>query len=120
VTDNGSPPLSNAATVTINLVANTPPTIINQTFSVPHGSNVGTLVGAVAASDPNPGQTVTYAITGGNTNNTFQIDPNTGHITVANNTSLTTASSPFILSVKVTDNDARPLSSSATVSVNVT
>jgi hypothetical protein len=120
VTDNGVPALSNAATVTINLVANNPPTIANQTFSVAHGSNVGTLVGAVVASDPDPSQTVTYAITGGNTNNTFQIDPNTGNITVANNSGLTTANSPFLLTVKVTDDDARPLSSSATVTVNVT
>ena len=112
--------LSNSATVTINLVANNPPTIANQTFSVPHGSSIGALVGAVVASDPDPGQVVTYAITAGNTNGTFQIDPNTGNITVANNSDLTTANSPFVLTVKVTDDDARPLSSSATVTINVT
>jgi cyclophilin family peptidyl-prolyl cis-trans isomerase len=120
VTDNGVPPLSSTGTLTISLTPNTPPTIANQTFSIPHGSSIGALVGAVVANDPDPNQTVIYAIVAGNTNNTFQIDAHTGQITVADNTSLTTANSPFVLTVKVTDDDARPLSSSATVTVNVT
>jgi len=120
VTDNGTPVLTNSATVTINLTANHPPTIAAQTFSVPHGSANNTVVGTVVATDQDPGQMATaYAITAGNTNGAFKIDPNTGQITVANNAALTAANTSFNLTVSVKDNDARPLFSSATVTINV-
>jgi hypothetical protein len=120
VTDNGVPPRSNSATMTITLRPNSAPTIANQTFSIAQGSSVGAAVGTMTASDPDPGQHLTYSLSAGNSTGTFQIDPNTGAITVADNSKLTTANSPFILTVKVTDDDARPLTASATVTVNVT
>ena len=76
-------------------------------------------VGAVTASDPDPGQSLIYAIIAGNTTGTFQINPNTGQITVADNSKLTVANSPYNLTVKVTDDATRPASNSATVTVNV-
>ena len=116
VTDSNSKPLSSSATVTINLSPDQIPTITNQSFQVPQNSANGTSVGFVAASAAGVGQTLTYAIVGGNTGNTFQIDPFTGKITVASNAVLA-ASSPFHLTVQVTDNNTTPLSSSATVTI---
>jgi hypothetical protein len=47
----------------------------------------------------------------------FSIDPMTGEITVADTTHLTTANSPFSLTVKVTDNDRIPLSTTAVMTI---
>ena len=121
VTDSGFPHPANSATVTITLTHNTASTITaNQTFSVSHNSPVGFSFGVVSANDVDNNQAVTYSIVAGNTNNTFQIDPATGNLTVANTTDLTTANSPFTLTIKVTDDDPRPLSASAPSTVTVT
>jgi hypothetical protein len=120
VTDNGFPALSRSATVTITLTMNHPPTIANQTFSVPAGSPNATPVGMVVASDPDAGQSLTFAIVPGTNSSVFSIDPVSGQITVANTTGLTTDNSPFTLTVKVTDNDKIPLSSTATITINAT
>jgi cyclophilin family peptidyl-prolyl cis-trans isomerase len=120
VTDSGFPHPTNSAMITINLQHNTAPQINAQNFSVAGGSAVGSAVGTVLASDSDPNQTVTYAITAGNVNNTFAIDPNTGIITVKDMTDLTAASSPFNLTVTVTDDDLRPFSASAIVTITVT
>ncbi len=121
VTDAGFPHPVNAAAVTINVTTNTAPTITAQAFSVPHTSPVGFTFGPVVATDPDPGQTIShYAITAGNTGNTFTIDPSSGILKVADTTDLTTAHSPFNLTVTVEDTDARPLFKSAVVTVTVT
>src|SRR5205807_952338 len=78
VTDNNTTPLSSSATVTITATpVNNHPTIAGQSFSVVDGSPNGTVVGTVVAGDPDAGQTLKYAIIGGNTGGTFQIDANT-------------------------------------------
>ncbi len=120
VTDSSFPNSTNAATVTINLQHNTAPQINAQNFSIPSSSSLGAAVGTVLATETDPNQTLTYAITAGNVNNTFAIDPHTGVITVNNKTDLTTASSPFHLTVTVTDDDLRPFSASAIVTITVT
>ncbi len=109
--------VSNQATVSVRVAAS--PTIDNQAFNVIDESQNGTIVGTVVASEPNAGLHLTYAITQGNTGNTFQIDPATGQITVANNTQLTVGNSPFSLTVQVTDSGSPALSSSATMTINI-
>ncbi|MDY0025211.1 MAG: cadherin domain-containing protein [Lentimicrobium sp.] len=119
VTDNGSPSMNASATVTVNVTqANRAPVISNQTFSVMSNASNGTTVGTVIASDPDAGQTLTYAITAGNTGNAFSIVASTGVLKV-NNTAALSASS-FALTVKVTDNGSPSMNASATVTVNVT
>src|SRR5205814_1926941 len=103
VTDNATTPASATATVTVKVTANSAPAIAAQSFNAPQASANGTLVGALAASDPDAGQSLTYAITAGNTDNTFSINATTGALTVADSTKLT-ADSPFALTVQVTDN----------------
>ena len=76
-------------------------------------------MGSVSASDPDVGQTLTYAILSGNTSGAFAINPATGQITVANPAAL--GSSPsFALTVQVTDNGVPALSSTAVITINVT
>jgi hypothetical protein len=119
VTDNGSPSMNASATVTVNVTqANQAPVISNQSFSVMSNASNGTTVGTVVASDPDAGQTLTYAITAGNTGNAFSIVASTGVLKVNNAAALTVSS--FALTVKVTDNGSPSLNASATVTVNVT
>ena len=111
--------LTDTATITINLTdGNDAPNITNQTFQIAENSANGTSVGTVLATDPNAGNTVTFAITGGNTNNAFAIDANTGQVTVASAAALNFEATPsFSLIVSATDNLG--LSRTATITVNV-
>jgi predicted phage tail protein len=119
-TDNGSPVLFSDATVTVNVTSTTnlPPVIANQSFSVVQNSPPGYGVGQVIASDPNAGQTLTFSITGGNTNNCFGINAGNGVIYVYNSTMLTPQ--VFNLTVRATDNGSPVLYSQATVTITVT
>ena len=116
VTDDATPSLSDTATVTIGF--NDAPVVDDQAFSVDENSAGGTVVGTVVASDPNPGQTLTYAITGGNTGNAFAIDSATGQITVAGALDYETLDN-FVLTVLVTDDGTPSLSDTAAVTIAV-
>lgn len=109
---------SGSATVTVNVTdVNEAPTIADQSFSVSEDASIGDVVGTVAAGDPE-GNTLAYAITGGNTAGAFAIDGPTGEITVADSNVLASQSS-FALTVTVTETNGGGLSSSATVTINV-
>jgi hypothetical protein len=65
---------------------NAAPVFSNDTYAfhfVGTDATEGTAIGSVAATDPN-GETVTYAIQGGNNSGAFAINPATGTLTVAN------------------------------------
>jgi hypothetical protein len=122
VLDNGSPQLSDTATVTVNLTnVNEAPTAGPAgPFSLAENSANGTNVGTpVPSSDPDAGDTLTYSITGGNTNGAFAINPTTGQITVANTAAVDFETTPvFNLTVRVTD--AGSLSTTTSVTINLT
>ena len=100
---------------------NNPPTIDPATFVIVENALVGTVVGTPMASDPDAGQALTWAITGGNASGAFTINTTTGQITVANSTPLDFETTPtFSLTVRVTDNGATPLSAQATITINLT
>lgn len=117
VEDNGPGSLSAQGQVTVNLIdVNETPQIGDQYFSVDEFSQYGTEVGAVEATDPDEGQSLTYSITEGNTMDAFQIDPETGVLTVMDSAVLNMEINPvFILSVKVQDNGQGNLSADASV-----
>ncbi len=97
-----------------------PPNIVNQTFSIAENSPNGSSVGIVVASDPDNSQQLTFAITGGNTDNAFVINPSTGELTVSNSGALNSSVNPvFNLIVEVIDNGVGNLSSQATITINV-
>ncbi len=113
----GASPVSDQ-TLTVNVsTVNHPPTISNQTFRINDGSNNGTTVGTVVASDPDSGNVLTYSLAvAGNTNNAFILNPTTGVLSV-NNSAALAANPTFSLTVTVTDGGM--LSANATVTVNV-
>lgn len=93
----------------------------NQTFSVPENTVAGTVVGTVVAFDPDTLTPLSYAITSGNSNSAFAINPVTGKITVANTAALNfEAQTTFALTVTVTDSTLPLTFDSAIVTINVT
>ena len=95
------------------------PIIDNQTLtSVDENSTNGTVVGTVAASDPDAGDTLTYTITGGNTGDAFAINASTGEVTVNSQAALDFETTPiFNLTVQVEDSGG--LTDDATVTINL-
>jgi VCBS repeat-containing protein len=120
VTDSGTPVLSGSATITINVNnLNEAPVVQPATFAVDENATVGASVGTVTFTDPDAGQSHTFAITAGNTDGAFAIDAG-GVITVANPAALDfETTQTFALTVEVTDNGTPVLSGSATITVNV-
>lgn len=107
-TDNGTPNLSDVETITINLIdkpENTAPAVAAAgPFTVVENSANGTAVGNISATDAD-GDTLTYSIVGGNTDNIFSINSSTGVISVGNNTYLNYEhDTQYTLTVRATDN----------------
>ena len=97
---------------------NNPPEIADQTFDVDENSAAGTVVGTVAASDPDAGQSLSYAITGGNESGAFAINSATGEISAVAPLNHE-ANESYVLTVEVTDDGSPALSVAASVTVNV-
>jgi len=76
-----TPQLSDSETITLTVTAeaNQAPVVNNQSFSLAENSANGTVVGTIAATDPNVGQLLSYALTG----TAFAVNTATGQITVA-------------------------------------
>ena len=122
VEDDGVGYLSDQAIITVNLNdINENPDINNQSFNVSEGIGNGELVGVVLATDPDAGQTLSFAIIGGNTDNAFQISSATGELIVANSNAIDEEANPvFYLSVEAQDNGTGNLTDVATITVTVT
>lgn len=106
------------ATLAFNLRVNVIPRapVVNDAVAqVSEGAASGTEVLTVPASDPNYGDTLTYAITGGG-DGRFAINALSGKITTANRLDYETKAS-HVLTVKVTDQAG--LSDTAAITVNV-
>ena len=101
---------------------NETPVLNNQTLPpLTENSSNETVVGFVAASNPDAGQMLTYGINGGNTGGAFAINLSTGQITVANSSALDFETNPiFSLMVQVTDNGTPNLSDSGLVTISLT
>jgi Ca2+-binding RTX toxin-like protein len=100
------------------VVPNQPPVAEDQAFGVAENSATGTVVGQVAASDPDAGQSLVYEIIAGNESGAFRIDAETGEITVAEGGELDFETVPsYTLTVQVTDSGG--LSDTALVQIAV-
>ncbi len=101
--------------------SNESPLIHPAVFSLAENSANGTLLGAMAASDPDVNQTLTFAIVGGSGATAFGIDAATGSIVVSDSTQLDfEVTSTFSLMVQVQDSGFPALSDMTTVTVNLT
>ena len=87
------------------------------TFNLAEDSSNGTVVGTIQASDTD-GDTLSYTILSGNTDQAFGLNANTGVLSVTDSTALDYESTPvFSLLVRVSDG---ALSDSAIVTINLT
>ncbi|MCY2931606.1 MAG: cadherin domain-containing protein, partial [Planctomycetota bacterium] len=118
VTDNHNASVTAAETILVNDVSNNHyPSVAGTTFYVNSDSAVGTVVGRVMASDADANDRLTYAITGGNTDDAFTIDSQTGDLIVHDVAPLW-AESTFGLTVAVTDRDNQTSTVTVTVLVD--
>ena len=118
VTDAGG--LTDTAAVTVSLTnVNEVPTATDAAFALAENSADGTVVGTVSASDVDAGDTLSYAITGGDPGGAFAIDAATGEITVADSTQLDFETTP-VFNLAVTVTDAGGLTDTAAVTVSLT
>jgi len=120
VQDGGGLSASATVTVTVGDINDAP--VFGQSsysFTINENASNGSLVGATVAVDVDAGQTLSYAITADTSNGLFAIDSG-GQITVINGGGLDFESNPnYALTVQATDNDANPLSSTATVQISL-
>ena len=117
---------SDTATVTITIDPkeqgqdNQPPHVLKDKFKVDENAPAGTLVGKARVTDPNSGDTHTWAILSGNIGNAFAINANSGQITVLTPSAINfEVRSHYDLSVRATDNGTPPLSDAETIQIDV-
>jgi putative intracellular protease/amidase len=109
------------AAATPVVIPNRAPNIAATAFTVPENSAAGTSFGVVSASDPDLGQSHTYAITGGSGAGLFAINPATGVLSVAAGANLDFETrADYDLVVTVTDSGTPALSASATMAISIT
>ena len=98
---------------------NEAPSLTGFATTVLEHTQPGTVLGSVAGSDPDFYTLLVYAMAGGNSNNMFAIDTNSGAISVAGDLSLATQAS-YSLSVVVSDQtQPLPLMATSTVAITV-
>ena len=102
---------------TFDLIGNRSPVVSAATFSLDENLGGSNVVGSVAISDADSGDSHTFAITAGNAGGAFQIDE-FGHITTTGSLNHELAAS-YALTISVTDNGSFPFTGSAIITVNV-
>lgn len=122
-TDNGTPVLTATQTMTINILnlpENTAPTIAALgPLTVAENAANNTVVGTALGTDAE-GNTITYSITAGNTDNIFAINSTTGQIRVSSNTNLNYEwDNSYTLTIQAIDNGFGTLSSTRNVIINI-
>lgn len=97
--------LSQIATTTISLSdVNDAPSASTTSFAIPENTADGTVVGTLVATDPDAGDSLTFAISDGNTGGAFAIHATTGVLSIANGSVLDLeTTSSFHLSIRITD-----------------
>ncbi|MEZ6057924.1 MAG: tandem-95 repeat protein [Planctomycetaceae bacterium] len=99
---------------------NDPPTIHPVgPLTISENLPVGTLIANITSSDPDVGDTRTYAITAGNGSGAFSIDPNSGALRVADAAPLDfETTTNFLLTVTVTDAGGRTDSTAVAIALS--
>ncbi|RLC22082.1 MAG: hypothetical protein DRI57_00710 [Deltaproteobacteria bacterium] len=120
VQDNGEGNLTSHGTVTIHLNdLNEPPDIADQNFGIEENSPGGTPVGDIIANDVD-GDNLTYTVTGGTGQGVFQVDPQTGEITVAPGAVINYETAPeYTLDIRVQDDGDGNLTDEAVMTITV-
>lgn len=95
-------------------LANTAPTIADQSFSISEDASIGTSIGWVVAEDGD-GDPIIFSITGGNDDENFQIGSQSGELTISKMLDFETTSS-YELTIQVEDDLS---STTATITITV-
>ena len=96
------------------------PKIVTGTFTIAEEAFPGQVVGAVTTTDVNKDDTIgNFAITAGNTDGVFAIDPVTGRITVAAAVLNHSSTPAYTLTVQAGDDGTPSLGGSGTITVQV-
>jgi hypothetical protein len=118
--DDGVHQVETALTVQV-LDANDAPQVADQSLSISENSQVGAVVGSIAANDPDAGQAITFAVLGGSGGGIFDVNFETGEITVLDPAALDfEVSQSFDLLMEVTDDNNPNASSQATITIQIT
>lgn len=122
--DSLTPPESTIRNVTISPSdVNESPVIAGQQFTIAENSPSTTLIGNIAATDPDQGAagTLTYSIGAGGPTNVFSLDSTTGALSVLDGSRLDfEQQSTWLFPVIARDNGSPALSSTATMTVRIT
>jgi len=98
---------------------NHPPVISKQTFFVSENEPGGEVIGRVAASDPDAGQTLKYSITEGNTGNIFSINAGTGQLYLTNDQIDFVTDITYVITVSVVDDGTPGMSGSNQITIQI-
>jgi parallel beta-helix repeat protein len=121
INDNGSPELSSIAQITVNLFvdqSNSVPVIADQSFSIYEEDNLKSLIGQVKATDPDPGQELTYFLINGNEDLMFTLDNTSGNLYLSDPEIDFITTPPRVLTIEVRDNGYGQLTDQASVTIN--
>ncbi|MBI85026.1 MAG: hypothetical protein CMJ81_17670, partial [Planctomycetaceae bacterium] len=115
--DQGGLGLESTQIVTITIEdVNEPLVVSDDAFNLSGSAVNGQVVGTVAATDPDVGETFAFSITDGNESGLFEIDPLVGRITVADASPLEEATLTWSLTVLVEDSGGHQDTATITVS----
>ncbi len=109
---------SNAGGTSGDGSSNGAPLMGDQLFSTTQQAAVGGTVGAMAAIDPDSGDTLSYQILSGNDAGLFAIDSASGQITIVGSLAVE-AGNQYQLEVEATDDASTPLSTTATATIDI-
>ena len=117
VTDSGGQTYTEAFTITVADVNEAPSDLVLDNTSITENAANGTPIGTITASDPDAGETFTYALTD-DAGGRFAIDASTGAITVANGSLLNHEdAASHGITVRVTDSGNATYDESFTITV---
>lgn len=118
VSDGSGTSLPEFVTVQLQNVNEAPVVLVMSSYLVVENSIPGTIIGSVAASDPDFGDTVTYSIVGASAGSPFTIDSQTGVLSVNNAAAVNYEAAPTMpVTVRVTDSSG--LFTNVTITVDV-
>lgn len=116
VTDGSTP----SGPVTTTIRVNHAPVVTAATFTLAEGTDAGSSLGQVQATDLNTNDLLRYEIVEGNTGGAFSINNETGQLSVLNSSALNFETNPvFELTVRVTDNAPEFVRSSTEQTIRV-
>jgi hypothetical protein len=119
ITNPQDPSLNETLRVVVNVSdVNEPPVIQTPSFTMLERTLPGTRLPALNASDPDRFQQLTFSIISGNQSGFFQIDANTGELTVASLIEVPQTTT-LQLTVAATDSASPPLTTTTTASITV-